>query len=254
MAIPLVAGNWKMNTTLQEAVALATDLRDALDDLAGVVKVICPPFISLDRVAQTIQGSTLKVGAQNMHDEEKGAFTGEVSASMLQGLCKYVILGHSERRSLFSETDELVNRKIRKVLGAGLSPILCIGENFDEKKEGREESVVSESLIACLEGVASSDALVIAYEPVWAIGTGMAATGEQAEAMVALIRRLLADQYGHQDAQAVSILYGGSVTVANIQEFTSQPNIDGALVGGASLDAQQFAEIVRITDRARSAG
>ena len=253
MATPLVAGNWKMNTTLQEAVALATALRDALDDLKGVEKVLCPPFVSLDRVAQAVQGSTLKVGAQNMHDEEKGAFTGEVSPGMLQDLCQYVILGHSERRSLFGETDELVNRKVRKALEVGLRPILCVGENFGQRQEGREEAVVSESLTASLESVASSDALVIAYEPVWAIGTGLAATGEQAEAMVALIRRLLVDQYGKQSAEAVPILYGGSVTAANIQEFASQPNIDGALVGGASLDAEQFAEIVRATARARSA-
>lgn len=249
MPTPLVAGNWKMNTTIQEAVALATVLRGALDDLAGVEKVLCPPFVSLDRVAQVAEGSTLKVGAQNMHDEEKGAFTGEVSPGMLQGLCQYVILGHSERRNLFGETDELVNRKVRKALDMGLRPILCVGENFGQRQEGREEAVVSTSLTACLEGVASPDMLVIAYEPVWAIGTGLAATGEQAEAMVALIRRLLVDRYGQQDAEAIPILYGGSVTAANIQEFASQPNIDGALVGGASLDAQQFAEIVRITAR-----
>ena len=242
-----------MNTTLQEAVALATALRDALDDLKGVEKVLCPPFVSLDRVAQAVEGSTLKVGAQNVHDEEKGAFTGEVSPGMLQNLCQYVILGHSERRSLFGETDELVNRKVRKALEVGLRPILCVGENFGQRQDGREEAVVSGSLTASLEGVASSDALVIAYEPVWAIGTDLAATGEQAEAMVALIRHLLVDRYGKQGAEAVPILYGGSVTAANIQEFASQPNIDGALVGGASLDAQQFAEIVGITAKVRAA-
>ena len=253
MPTPFVAGNWKMNTTIQDAVALAIALRDALDDLTGVEKVLCPPFVSLDRVAQAVEGSTLKVGAQNMHYEEKGVFTGEVSAGMLQGLCQYVILGHSERRSLFGETDDLVNRKVRKALEVGLGPILCVGENLGQRQEGREEAVVSESLTASLEGVASPDALVIAYEPVWAIGTGLAATGEQAETMIALIRRLLTDQYGKQDAEAVPILYGGSVTAANIQEFASQPNIDGALVGGASLDAQQFAEIVGATARARAA-
>ena len=242
-----------MNTTIQEAVALATALRDALDDLAGVEKILCPPFVSLDRVAQAVQGSTLRMGAQNMHGEEKGAFTGEVSPSMIQGLCQYVILGHSERRSLFGETDDRVNRKVRKALEVGLRPILCVGENFGQRQEGREEVVVSTSLTACLEGVASPDALVIAYEPVWAIGTGLAATGEQAEAMVALIRRLLVGQYGQHRGEAIPILYGGSVTAANIQEFASQPNIDGALVGGASLDAQQFAEIARTITRARSA-
>ncbi len=247
MPTPLVAGNWKMNTTMEEAAALASALRQALDGVSGVEVVLCPPFVSLDRVARAIEGSSLKVGAQNMHEEEKGAFTGEVSAAMLRGLCHYVILGHSERRNLFGEADDLVNRKVRKALEVGLRPILCVGENLDQRQQGREEAVVSGSLRASLESVDSCDGLVVAYEPVWAIGTGLAATGEQGQAMAGLIRRLLASQYGDAGAASVPVLYGGSVTVANIGEFAFQPDIDGALVGGASLDAGQFTEIVRIT-------
>ena len=252
MPTPFVAGNWKMNTTLTEAEALAVSLRRELDGLPGVDVALCPPFISLERVSRTLEGSSLKVGAQNMHYEDKGAFTGEVSPAMLQGMCQFVILGHSERRNLFGETDELVNRKVRKAREVGLRPILCVGEHLEERQEGREEAVVSQSLSACLEGVASPDGLIVAYEPVWAIGTGLAATGEQAQAMSALIRRLLVDLYGQQGAKAVPILYGGSVTPTNVAEFVSQPDIDGALVGGASLDAQQFAEIVRVTAQVRN--
>ena len=251
MPTPFVAGNWKMNTTVTEAEALAASLRRELDGLPRVEVALCPPFVSLERVARALEGSSLKVGAQNMHYEDRGAFTGEVSPAMLQGLCRFVILGHSERRNLFGETDELVNRKVRKALEVGVRPILCVGERLDERQQGREEAVVSQSLSACLDGVASPDGLVVAYEPVWAIGTGLAATGEQAQSMSALIRRLLADQYGQQGAETIPILYGGSVTAANVAEFVSQPDIDGALVGGASLDAQQFAEIVRITAKVR---
>ena len=251
MPIPFVAGNWKMNTSVDEAETLAASLWRELDGLPGVEVALCPPFVSLERVAQALESSSLKVGAQNMYYEDKGAFTGEVSPAMLQGMCQFVILGHSERRNLFGETDEFINRKVRKALEVGLRPILCVGERLEERQEGREEAVVSASLAACLEGVASPDGLVVAYEPVWAIGTGFAATSEQAQAMSGLIRRLLADRYGHQGAEAVPILYGGSVTPTNITEFFSQPDIDGALVGGASLDAQQFAEIVRITAKVR---
>ena len=251
MPTPFVAGNWKMNTTVTEAEALASALRRELDGLPGVEVALCPPFISLERVARSLESSSLKMGAQNIYYEDKGAFTGEVSPAMLQGMCQLVILGHSERRNLFGETDELINRKVRKALEVGLRPILCVGERLEERQEGREEAVVSASLSACLEGVISPDSLVVAYEPVWAIGTGLAATGEQAQAMSVLVRRLLADRYGQQGAKVVPILYGGSVTSANVAEFVSQPDIDGALVGGASLDAGQFAEIVRITAKVR---
>jgi len=241
-----------MNTTIQEAAVLVTALRNALGDVSGVQVVLCPPFVSLAEVARVAEGSPLKVGAQNMHHEDKGAFTGEVSASMLQGLCQYVIVGHSERRRDFNETDDLVNQKVRKALDTGLRPIVCVGEVLEERQQGREEAVVSASLIACLEGVTSPAGVTVAYEPVWAIGTGLAATGEQAQAMVGLIRRLLAAQFGRQGADSVPVLYGGSVTPANIEEFAGQPDIDGALVGGASLNAEQFAEIVRITAGSRT--
>ena len=252
MARPLVAGNWKMNTTVQEAAALASAVRDALDDVSDVDVVLCPPYVFLIQVESALSGSHIHVGAQNMHYEDKGAFTGEVSPMMLVGVCGYVILGHSERRRDFAETDDLVNRKARKALEAGLRPIICVGEVLEERQQGREEAVVSASLTACLNGISSPRYLAIAYEPVWAIGTGLSATSEQAQAMASLIRRLLTDRFGEQGAASVPILYGGSVTPDNIGEFASQRDIDGALVGGASLNADQFADIVRITARVRS--
>ena len=252
MARPLVAGNWKMNTTVQEAAALASAVRDALDDASEVDVVLCPPYVFLIEVESALSGSHIHVGAQNMHHQDKGAFTGEVSPTMLLGLCEYVILGHSERRRDFAETDALVNQKARKALEVGLRPIVCVGEVLEEREQGREEAVVSASLTACLEGITSPNNLAIAYEPVWAIGTGLAATAEQAQAMASLIRRLLTDRFGEQGAASVPILYGGSVTPYNTGEFVSQQDIDGALVGGASLNADQFADIVRITARVRS--
>jgi triosephosphate isomerase len=249
---PLIAGNWKMNTTVQEAVALASHLRASLGGLSGVEVVLCPPFVSLAEVARAVQGSAIKVGAQNMHHEDKGAFTGEVSPLMLQGLCQYVILGHSERRRDFAETDAVVNRKVRKALASGLHPILCVGELLADRQAGRQDEVVSASLRASLEGVSVPDGLVVAYEPVWAIGTGLAATPQQAQAMCALVRRLLAEQFGNEQAKDIRVLYGGSVTPANIQELASQPDIDGGLVGGSSLNAQQFTDIVRTTASVRA--
>ena len=241
-----------MNTTVQEAVSLASALRDAMGEVADAEVVLCPPFVSLVVVAETVRGTSLKVGAQDMHYEDAGAFTGEVSPTMLQGLCQYVIVGHSERRRDFGETDELVNRKVRKALEAGLRPILCVGEVLEQRQQGREYAVVSASLTACLEGVASAAGLAVAYEPVWAIGTGVAATAEEVQVMASLIRQLLGRQFGEDEAATVPVLYGGSVTPDNIQEFVDLPEIDGALVGSASLDAEQFAEIVRITTKARA--
>ena len=252
MTRPFVAGNWKMNTNVQEAVSLASALRDALGDITDVEVVLCPPFIPVAEVARAVEGSPLKVGAQNMHYEDRGAFTGEVSPTMLQGLCQYVILGHSERRRDFGETYDLVNRKVRKALEAGLRPILCVGESLEERQRGVYAAVVYQSLAACLDGITSAEGLVVAYEPVWAIGAGLAASGEEAQVMAGLIRQVLGQQFGEEGAATVPVLYGGSVTPDNIQEFVSQPDIDGALVGGASLDAAQFAEIVRVTAAARS--
>ena len=252
MPTPLIAGNWKMNTTIREAGVLAGHVRGSVGGVSGVEVVLCPPYVSLAEVARAVEGSAIKVGAQNMHHEDKGAFTGEVSPSMLLGLCQYVILGHSERRRDFAETDAIVNRKVRKAIQVGLRPILCVGELLADRQAGREEAVVSASLKASLEGVMSPDGLVVAYEPVWAIGTGLAATSAQAQAMCALVRRLLAVQFGAEEAKAIRVLYGGSVTPANIQELASQPDIDGGLVGGASLNAQQFTDIVHTTASVRT--
>ena len=245
MPTPLVAGNWKMNTTLAEAVDLASAMRDPLDAIQGVEKVICPPFISLKAVKDVLDGSSSRMGAQNMHYEERGAFTGEVSPRMVADLCQYVILGHSERRQRFWETDEVVNRKVRAALAVGLRPILCVGEGLEEREEGLAESVVTAQLHGALSRVSSVDALAVAYEPIWAIGTGVAATGEAAEAIMGAIRRALAEAYGDAEAQQVPLLYGGSVTPDNVAEYASQPNVNGALVGGASLNAESFVGIAR---------
>ncbi len=245
MPTPIVAGNWKMNTTLAEAVSLASALREPLDAVEGVVKVVCPPFVSLAAVRDALAGSSTAVGAQNVHFEERGAFTGEVSPAMLADLCTYVILGHSERRQIFWETDEVVNRKVRAALEAGLRPILCVGEGLEEREEGYAESVVTSQLRGALRRVDSIATLAVAYEPIWAIGTGMAATGEAAEAIMVAIRATLAELYGEAAARETPLLYGGSVTPDNVSEFSSQPNVNGALVGGASLDAGRFAEIAR---------
>jgi triosephosphate isomerase len=245
MPTPIVAGNWKMNTTLSEAVALASEMRDSLDAIGGVEKVLCPPFISLKAVKDVVEGSSIRMGAQNVHNEEKGAYTGEVSPGMLAGLCEYVILGHSERRQYSWETDEFINRKIRAALAAGLRPILCVGEGLEERQEGLAESVVTAQLRGALNRVSSSETLAVAYEPIWAIGTGVAATGEAAEQIMGVIRDTLAELYGSGAAREIPLLYGGSVTPDNVAEYASQPNVNGALVGGASLDAGRFAAIAR---------
>lgn len=245
MPTPIVAGNWKMNTTVGEAVTLASALRDPLDAIDGVEKVVCPPFVSLLVVKNALGGTSTALGAQNMHFEERGAYTGEVSAPMLADLCTYVIIGHSERRQHFWETDEVLNRKVRSAIEAGLRPILCVGEGLEEREEGYAESVVTSQLRGALRRVDSIATLAVAYEPIWAIGTGMAATGEAAEAIMVAIRGTLSELYGDAAAGETPLLYGGSVTPDNVAEFASQPNINGALVGGASLDAGRFAEIAR---------
>ena len=247
MRVPVIAGNWKMNTTVSEATEFVKAMRAGLDQIDNVDKVICPPFISLARVWELIKGSSIKLGAQNLYFEEKGAYTGEISPLMLADLCEFVIIGHSERRQYFNETGETVNKKIRAALGAGLKPILCIGESFEENEAGRTEEVVTEQLWSSLTGINYPRGLLIAYEPVWAIGTGKAATGRQANETVSFIRRNVAKLYGKEIARDVRILYGGSVTAENTAEFINQPEIDGALVGGASLKATQFLSIVTQT-------
>ncbi len=245
MRVPLIAGNWKMNTTVGEAVELVSEMRRGLDEVAGVEKVVCPPFISLAAVKEVIKGSSIKLGAQNLYFEEKGAYTGEISPLMLAKLCDFVIIGHSERRQYFGETGEIVNKKVQAALRVELKPILCIGERLEENEAGRTEGVVAEQLRSSLSGIDSLDGLVIAYEPVWAIGTGKAATGRQANEAIGFIRHSLAQLYNEDIAQEVRILYGGSVNAANAAEFINQPEVDGALVGGASLKASEFLSIVK---------
>ena len=247
MRAPMIAGNWKMNTTLAEAAALVREMKEGLERIAGVEKVLCPPFLSLSLVKELLQGSSIKVGAQNMYFEEQGAYTGEISPLMLCGICEYVILGHSERRQYFGETDELVNRKVKAALAAGLTPILCVGERLEEKEAERTEEVVTRQVTGALQGIESLNGMVIAYEPIWAIGTGRAATGKGANANIGIIRETVAQLYSKGIAQGIRILYGGSVTAANIAEFIGQHEIDGALVGGASLKAKEFLTIVEQT-------
>ena len=248
MPVPLVAGNWKMNTTILEAVKLASELRDLLDPIQGIGKVLCPPFVSLEAVGRVIGGSSVLLGAQNMHHIEKGAYTGEVSPTMLSELCQYVILGHSERRQLFGENDEQVNFKIKAAFGAGLMPIVCVGETLDQREAGRASEVVGRQVRAGLDSLHNVAGLVVAYEPVWAIGTGVAATPETAsEIMGGVILPTLEELLGGDTAAQVPLLYGGSVTAENVADFVGQESVHGALVGGASLRPDQFAKIVRIT-------
>lgn len=252
--MPLIAGNWKMNTTIEEARRLVSQLKPALEKVDGVEKAVFPPFISLAAVNELIQGSSIRLGAQNVYFEEKGAYTGEISPLMLAGLCEYVIIGHSERRQYFGEAGQIIRRKVQAALKAGLKPVLCVGERLEENEEGRTAEVVTRQLGDALADIEQPGGLVIAYEPVWAIGTGRAATGRQSNETVALIRETASGLIGHQAADQMRILYGGSVTAENITEFVSQPAIDGGLVGGASLKAEQFIAIVRKTKEARGAG
>ncbi len=249
MRTPFIAGNWKMHKTIEEAVALVTELRSLLEGIEGIAVAVCPPFPALEAVRRTLEGSPIGVGAQNMHWEEQGAFTGEVSPRMLVGLCDYVIIGHSERRTLFGETDEMVNRKLHAALAHGLTPIVCVGENLEQNRSGQTEAVVGGQVRAAFEGVPAEQArtAVVAYEPIWAIGTGVPAHGPDAARIIGeVVRGTLADLYGEEVAQAIRVQYGGSVKPNNIEEFIREPEIDGALVGGASLRAKDFAEIVRI--------
>ena len=247
MRIPFVAGNWKMNTTASEGERLVLEMLERLDRIEGVEKVLCPPFVSLVGISMMLQNSSIKLGAQNMYFEAKGAYTGEISPVMLRELCEFVILGHSERRWYFGESDEIVNRKVKAALANRLKPILCVGERLEENETGRTKEVVSRQVSAALGGVEPVRDLVIAYEPVWAIGTGKAASGKQAAITVQFIRDVVAKLWNESTAQDLRIIYGGSVTSANIAEFISHTEIDGALVGGASLKAEEFVGIIEKT-------
>ena len=245
MRTPFIAGNWKMNTTVEEAVKLVGSMQVQLDAIHGIDKVVCPPFVSLNAVKDILRNSSVKVGAQNLYFEEKGAYTGEVSPLMLAGLCEYVIIGHSERRCYFGETDEIVNKKLKAALKVGLKPILCVGERLEQNEAGKTREVVAGQVKNGLNGLAYAADLVVAYEPIWAIGTGKAATGAQANDTIGIIRQQFAALYGEVNAQKLRILYGGSVTAENIAEFIGQKEIDGGLVGGASLKPDQFISIVK---------
>lgn len=244
----IIAGNWKMNKTIVEAVALAAAINRELGQTEHPGVVICPPFTALTEVSMALKDSEIQVGAQNMHQEDSGAFTGEVSAEMvLTSGCTYVILGHSERRSLFSETDRLVNAKTRKALAVGLTPIVCVGETLAQRQAGQMETVIEEQFNGSLDGLSAEEIrrIVIAYEPVWAIGTGQVATPDQAEEVHRFIRGLLTRRYDEATASEITILYGGSVKGSNAAGLFAKENIDGALVGGASLKADEFVAIVK---------
>ena len=251
MPVPTIAGNWKMNTTAHEATRLATGVRDGLRMASGVEVVLCPPFIALQQVRDAVIGSPIKVGAQNMHFEDSGAFTGEVGPLMLQGLCDYVVLGHSERRQLFGETDDHINRKVKAAFAHGLRPILCVGETLEQREAGRAGAVVAQQLRDGLSGVHDITGLLVAYEPVWAIGTGQSATPEiAAEIMGGTVQASLTALFGEAAAE-VPLLYGGSVNPENVSGFLRLGAIHGALVGGASLQADQFLQIIQETAQAK---
>ena len=249
----LIAGNWKMNTGLAAATQLAQDVVVAVGDPGAVYVAVCPPFISLDAVFGALRGSEVRLGAQNMHHVDSGAYTGEVAAPMLRSVgCHYVILGHSERRQYFGETDAGVNAKVKQALAHGLIPIVCVGEVLEERKAGRERDVVQTQIVGALDGVSVDDPaqLVVAYEPVWAIGTGETATPEQAQDMHAFIRGFLGAQFGEAFARDVHVLYGGSMKPANAADLLKQTDVDGGLIGGASLKADAFAAIVQAAQNA----
>ena len=244
---PIVAGNWKMNTTPATGVDLARALVAAELPHEAVDVVLCPPALGAQAVAAAVKGSPIRVATQNVHWEDSGAFTGEISASMLDGIADFVIAGHSERRAMFGDTDETVNRKVTAILAHGLTPIMCVGETLEQRDAGQTHHVVTTQTAAGLEGATAEQAagLVVAYEPVWAIGTGRNATPEQAEEAIAWIRERIERDFGSASAGAVRIQYGGSVNRGNAESLLTRPGIDGALVGGASLKADEFAEIVR---------
>ena len=249
--LPFVAGNWKMNKTVGEAVDLARELKTALSGVKEVEVAVAPPFTALLAVHLEIEGSPIRLAAQNLYWEEKGAFTGEISPIMLKEVgCHYVIIGHSERRQIFAETDETVNRRIKAALAHRLKVIFCIGETLQEREGEKTFSVIEKQIEGGLKGLGDQEIrnTVIAYEPVWAIGTGKTATPEQAEEVHGFIRRKLGKHYSREVSEEIRIQYGGSVTPENIRGLMDQPNIDGALVGGASLKGDSFSKIVRFEE------
>lgn len=250
MRKPMMAGNWKMNKTPTEATELAQAIVAAVGTDTTVDCVVCPPFVSLGVVKDALQGSNVALGAQNLYWEASGAYTGEVSAPMLQGLVDYVIIGHSERRQYFGETDETVNKKSHAALASGLTPIVCVGESLEQNQAGETQSFVSGQVKAALVGISAeqTESLIIAYEPIWAIGTGLAATAEQAGSICGgTVRNMVAKLYGQGVADKTRILYGGSTNDKNIGEIMQQDDIDGALIGGASLKPESYSAMIQTT-------
>jgi len=246
MRKPIIAGNWKMNKTPDEAVQLVTELIPLVKDAKADV-VVCPPAVCLPAVAAIIKGTNIKLGAQNVHFAPKGAFTGELSAEMLKAVgCEYVLIGHSERRQYFGETDKTVNKRAVAAVEAGLTPIICVGETKDEREGGYTDAIVSYQTLMALTGLTAAqiEKVVIAYEPVWAIGTGLTATDEQANETIGVIRKAIEGRYGAEVASKVRIQYGGSMNPSNVKGLMAQPEIDGGLIGGASLKAQDFSQVV----------
>lgn len=254
MRIPILAGNWKMNKTIPEALEFVSAVREPLAAVRQVEVAVCASFVTLAPLAEALRGTTIKLGAQNVFWAESGAYTGEVSPLMLRGLVDLVIIGHSERRQYFGETDETVNKRLKAALNAGLTPIVCVGETLEQNQAGETEAVVSRQVRGAFADVTAEQAagLIVAYEPVWAIGTGLAATPQQANDIIGgVVRASLAALYGDTVAQQIRIQYGGSVTPENCEELMSQPEIDGGLVGGASLKPASFIQLVQITARAK---
>ena len=240
---PVIAGNWKMNTDVVSGLELAREILEQSDGITGVEKIVCPPFVALAGISELLGGSSVHVGAQNVSANENGAYTGEISTSMLEGLVSHVIVGHSERRALYDETSADVAAKAAAVVSAGLIPILCVGEALEIRQAGNAIPFVADQLESSLAGYTAWESLIVAYEPVWAIGTGEAATSEQAQEMTAVCREVIR-KLAPNAADSVRVLYGGSVNSGNIDELLEQPDIDGALVGGASLKADEFSKLI----------
>lgn len=253
MRIPIIAGNWKMYKTPAEAVAFVNAIKDRLALLTAAERVVCPPYVALPGVKAALEGTAIAVGAQDVHWEEEGAYTSQVAPGMLVGLVKHVIIGHSETREYLGVTDEMVNKKTKAALKHGLHPIVAVGESLAINEAGETQSFVEKQIRAAFDGIPASDLarIVIAYEPIWAIGTGKSASGEQANTIIGGIRAVLVELYGSAPAEAMRIQYGGSVKPKNMAEFMSQPHIDGALVGGASLTEDSFVDLVRIAIEAK---
>ena len=248
MRTPFIAGNWKMHKTVAEGVELAAALKTSLADVSSMELAVCPPATAVAAVADVLKGSNIGVGTQNMHWEDQGAYTGEISPLMVKELAQYVIIGHSERRQYFGETDETVNRKLKAALHHGLTPIVCVGESLEQNEAGETVPFVGSQIRGAFADISAEEArrVVLAYEPIWAIGTGRTATPEDANGIIkAAIRDVLTDLYDEETAQAIRVQYGGSVKPHNMAAFIVMPEIDGALVGGASLQAEAFTAIVR---------